>query len=461
MYICIIDDNETLRQGMMEILRHEGHKVLTTADADDGLSILEKYPIDLIITDYKMDNMNGLELLKAAKKLSPDTGVIVITAYGTIELAVDAMKAGAWDFITKPFTRESLVLKVDRYNILDIERKKTQLLAGENAMLRDEIDQRLHYGEIVGESQCMRKVYQILEKAAPSDTSILIMGESGTGKELAARAIHRLSRRAKMPFVRINCGALAEGLLESELFGHEKGAFTGAIRQKKGRFELAHKGTLFLDEIGDISPSLQVKLLRVLQEKNFERVGGEETINVDVRVIAATHRNLLEAVKDGRFREDLYYRLFVVPIHLPSLRERTEDIPLLADYFLSTLSKEMGRPALRLTQAASDTLKSYAWPGNIRELANILERATVLTSGTELDRKDLIFMVDGSPGMKVAEMGMDLDGRLAAVEKEMLEEALKTTNGIKARTARLLGIKTSALYYKLDKYNLLDNKDRS
>jgi len=457
MQILVIDDNETLRDGVVQILRQQGHTLSSAAGGQAGLEALRLQPVDLVLTDYKMDGMNGLALMQAVKAQWPQTGVMVMTAFGTIDLAVDAMKAGAWDFITKPFSREALTLKVSRFEELHLQKSESARLAGEKALLQEELETRLHFGELVGESPAMTVLYQTVEKVAPSETSVLILGESGTGKELAARAIHRRSRRNQRPFVRVNCGALAEGLLESELFGHEKGAFTGAVRLKKGRFELAHGGTLFLDEIGDLSPGLQVKLLRVLQEKEFERVGGEETLQVDVRVIAATHRDLLASVKAGRFREDLYYRLFIVPVFLPPLRERRDDIPLLADHFLKSLSADMGRPPMTLTQTALDTLKAYHWPGNIRELSNVLERAVVLASGTELDRSDLLFTASPDSGAATGEMGMDLEARLAEVERKMLVEALTAAGGVKARTARILGIKTSALYYKLEKYGLLEN----
>ena len=460
MHILIIDDNETLREGVVQILTNEGHAVRSAPDVAQGLKALDAAAADLVITDYKMDGLSGLDLLKTIKTRHSETAVIMMTAFGTIDLAVEAMKAGAWDFITKPFSREALILKVSRFEALYLERSESARLAGENRLLREELAARLHFGELVGESSAMQQVYQTVEKVAPSDTSVLILGESGTGKELAARAVHRQSRRAEKPFIRVNCGALAEGLLESELFGHEKGAFTGAVRQKRGRFELAHNGTLFLDEIGDLSPGLQVKLLRVLQEKEFERVGGEQTLHVDVRVIAATHRNLLERVQAGTFREDLYYRLFIVPIHMPPLRERKSDIAMLASHFLKTLARDMGRAALPLTQSALDTLTAYDWPGNIRELSNVLERALVLASASRIDRGDLLFMMHAGQEMPTSAMGMDLDARLAAVEKQLLEDAMCAAAGVKARAARILGIKTSALYYKLEKYGLIENGER-
>lgn len=456
--ILVVEDNESMREGMVQVLRKVGHQVEQASNGKEGFSLLGKKSIDLVITDYKMAEMDGLQLLKKIKEISPDTEVIVITAYGTIEIAVEAMKAGAWDFITKPFSKDELKLKVDRVSILIQERLAASRLAEENKYLKEEMGVKFNYGEIVGESPLMKEIYRTIEKVTESDTSVLIYGESGTGKELVARAIHFSSLRKEGPFIRVNCGALAQGVLESELFGHEKGAFTGALRRKRGRFELANKGTLFLDEIGDIPLETQIKLLRVLQEKEFERVGGEETVSVDVRVIAATHRDLPEEVHQGRFREDLYYRLHILPIHLPPLRDRKEDIPLLATYFLKRLGQEMRKPDLFLSEESVPVLKAYDWPGNVRELENVLERAVVLTDGNKIDPKSLSFMVTESRGTKVAQKSWDLEKNLTQVEKELLERALKATRGIKAKAARLLGIKEGALYYKLEKYNLLEKR---
>jgi two-component system response regulator HydG len=456
--ILVIEDNDTMREGMTQVLRKAGYDVAQASCGADGLEWLDKHEIDLVITDYKMTGMDGLEVLKGVKTRAPKAEVMMITAYGTIELAVDAMKAGAWDFVTKPFSQDELKLKVNRVAELIHERQTSLRLAEENRYLKEEVGVRFNYGEIVGESKTMKNIYETIEKVSRSDSSVLITGESGTGKELVARAIHFNSLRKDGPFIRVNCGALAEGVLESELFGHEKGAFTNAIRRKKGRFELAHRGTLFLDEIGDIPLGTQVKLLRVLQEKEFERVGGEETISVDVRLIAATHRDLSREVEEGRLREDLYYRLYILPIHLPPLKERKEDIPLLAEHFLISLSRELQKPGIVLTQGAMDVLTAYEWPGNIRELANVLERAVVLAEGNIIDVDSLGFMAQIKAGTKIAERTLDLDTRLADLEKQLLIQALEATKGIKAKAARLLGIKEGALYYKLEKYGLLEKR---
>ena len=452
--ILVVEDNDTMREGMVQVLRKEKHQVAQAPGGSEALSQLERKPFDLVITDYKMAKMDGLQLLKRIKENRPKTEVIVITAYGTIELAIKAMKTGAWDFITKPFSKDELKLKVDRVTQVIRERQSIRRLTDENRYLREEVDVHFNYGEIVGESPKMKEIYKTIEKVAGSDTSVLIYGESGTGKELVARAVHYNSLRKKGPFIRVNCGALAEGVLESELFGHERGAFTNALRQKKGRFELADQGTLFLDEIGDIPSGTQVKLLRVLQEKEFERVGGEATIRVNVRVIAATHRNLINEVDQGRFREDLYYRLHILPIHLPPLRERKEDISILTKHFLNRLGMEMGKPNLVVTKEGMQVLMAYNWPGNIRELENVLERTVVLCEGEKIDTESLAFMVSETKGTKIAETSLNLEVAVASVEKRLLENALKSTNGVKAKAARILGIKEGTLYYKLEKYGI-------
>ncbi len=456
--ILVVEDNDTMREGIVQVLLKGGYDVTEASEGVEGLTRLQEEKIDLVITDYKMAKMDGLELLNAIKAQNPEIEVIVMTAYGTIDLAVNAMKAGAWDFLAKPISKDELRLKVDRASEFIHGRLTVSRLTEENRYLKEEVDVRFNYGEIVGESAKMRKIYRMIEKVAKNDTSVLIHGESGTGKELVARAIHFNSSREDRAFIRVNCGVLAEGVLESELFGHERGAFTNALRRKKGRFELADRGTLFLDEIGDIPLGTQVKLLRVLQEKEFERVGGEETLSVDVRLIAATHRNLLKEVHEGRFREDLYYRLYILPIDLPPLRQRKEDIPLLVKHFLQKLSQEMKKPEVHLSDTALEALIVYDWPGNIRELANVLERAVVLSEADTIGIENLGFIMKESNGTMISEKSMNLDIRLAAMEKHLLEQALKATNGVKAKAARLLGIKEGALYYKLQKYGLLEER---
>ena len=453
--ILVVEDNDTMREGMVAVLRKEGYSVEEVSTGVDALALLEKKAADLVITDHRMAGMEGLELLGRIKSERPDTEVMLITAYGTVELAVEAMKAGAWDFITKPFSSDVLALKADRVFQIVRERKKISRLNDENQYLRDEFSGRFNDGAMVGDSPRMRTVFETIRKIAASDSSVLIFGESGTGKELVARAIHLHSERKKGPFIRVACGALAEGVLESELFGHEKGSFTGAIRQKHGRFELADKGTLFLDEIGDILATTQIKLLRVLQEKEFERVGGEETLSVDVRIITATHRDLLELVRQGRFREDLYYRLHILPIHLPPLRERREDIPLLAEHFLRKISAEIRKPGFAITDDGLRMLSAYDWPGNVRELENVLERALVLSEKNQIDSDSLSFLSVHPTGMEVAKDGMGLEAAIASLEKRLLEQAMEEAKGVKAQAAKKLNIKESALYYKLDKYGLI------
>jgi len=452
--ILVVEDNDTMREGMIAVLQKEGYAVEEAPDGTAAMSTLERKAADLVITDLRMSKTDGLELLKAVRTRWPATEVILITAFGTIELAVEAMKAGAWDFITKPFSGDALKLKADRAFAIVSERRRVSRLREENQYLRDEFGGGSGTA-IIGRSPRMAAVFQDIRKIAASESSVLIFGESGTGTELVARAIHTQGARSGGPFIRVACGALAEGVLESELFGHEKGAFTGAIRQKPGRFELADRGTLFLDEIGDISPATQVKLLRVLQEKEFERVGGEEILRVDVRIIAATHRDLMDEVRRGRFREDLYYRLHILPLQLPPLRERKEDIPLLAEHFIRKMSPEFRRPQAELTEDGIRVLTSYDWPGNVRELENVLERALVLSEHNRIDAESLSFLVVRPKGMEVASEDVTLDEALASMEKRMLERALTESNGVKARAAKKLGIKESALYYKLEKYGLI------
>jgi DNA-binding NtrC family response regulator len=454
--ILVVEDNDTMREGMKAVLEKEGYGVSEAADGESALSALAARPADLVITDHRMAGMDGLTLLARVKALRPETEVVLITAYGTVELAVEAMKSGAWDFLTKPFSGDALKLKADRVFQVVSGRRDASRLADENRYLREQDSGRFNDGVLVGGSPQMDAVFDLIRKIAPSDSSVLIFGESGTGKELVARAIHEQSLRRSGPFIRVACGALAEGVLESELFGHEKGAFTGAIRQKRGRFELADRGTLFLDEIGDISAPTQVKLLRVLQEKEFERVGGEESIRVDVRIIAATHRDLVDEVKRGRFREDLYYRLHILPIRLPPLRDRRQDIATLAEHFLRRLCADLRRPFEGITPDGLAALASYDWPGNVRELENVLERAVVLSEGRRIDAESLSFLAPQPAGTGIAFEGMDLEATLASVEKRMLEQALRQANGVKARAAKILNVKESALYYKLEKHGLIE-----
>jgi DNA-binding NtrC family response regulator len=456
--ILIIEDNDTMREGMVAIIKKMKHDCESASNGQKGLQLLTESAFELVVTDYKMEGIDGLELLKQIKEKYPATEVMMITAYGTIDLAVEAMKLGAADFISKPFSHDEYKLKIERIIDRILERHEIARLSDENIYLRDELAEQFNYGEIIGKSKPMQEVYQTLEKVAPTDSSVLIYGESGTGKELIARAIHKLSTRKEKPFIRVNCGALVETLLESELFGHEKGAFTGAMKRKKGRFELAHQGSIFLDEIGDISPNMQLKLLRVLQEKEFERVGSEETIQVDVRILVATNKNLSELVQQGKFREDLYYRLHIIPIYLPPLRERKEDIPLLVNHFVKQLIAELNKPAKQITNAAMEKLLNYSWPGNIRELENAIERAIVLSDKAVIDVADLPILQstgsDRQPNDMLDRFRLNLNDTLAAVEKQLIEKAMNETKGNKNQAAKLLGIGTSLLYYKLEKFKL-------
>ncbi|OPZ73155.1 MAG: Transcriptional regulatory protein ZraR [bacterium ADurb.Bin478] len=450
MQALIVDDNETMREAMAQILARLPISVVQAADGESALAALAERPFDLVVTDYRLPGMNGLQVLQEIKARCPATEVLVITAYGTIDLAVQAMHYGAADFITKPFSQEEFRLRIQKMVQKILGDRHMEQPADAAGRPAQEMDPNHPFAEIIGESECMHELYRTLAKVARTDSSVILYGESGVGKEVVARAIHAASDRSAHAFIRVHCGALAEGVLESELFGHEKGAFTGALKRKRGRFELAHNGSIFLDEIGDISASTQIKLLRVLQEREFERVGGEETITVNVRVIAATHRDLEKLVHQGRFREDLYYRLHIIPIFLPPLRDRREDIPLLSAHFLRRIGRQLGRPDLKLEDSALAALYDYAWPGNVRELENVLERAAVMAETDSITAGDL--PVPAS--VNRAEAKAPLDDLLARVEREEIEKALRRANGVKTEAARLLGIKTSTLYYKMEKYGL-------
>ncbi len=447
--ILIVEDNPTVREGLAQLLRTRDHSVSAADSAACARALLEAGAFDLVISDYRLEDGTGMDLLEVVKKrgLGGDPDFIMITAYGTIDIAVEAMRLGAWDFVTKPLDSDEFRLKVEKALDVRATRTENRRLDAENAYLREEVEER--FGDIVGKSPQMQTVFQSIHKIAATNSAAFLHGESGTGKEMVARAIHRQSPRAGGPFIKVNCSALAETLLESELFGHERGAFTGAIKERRGRFELAHGGTLFLDEIADIPPSVQIRLLRVLQEKEIERVGGERTIKVDVRIISATNRDLAEAVAKGTFREDLYYRLHIVPLRIPPLRERQGDIELLVRHFLRTIAKETGKRITGINEEALRLLQAYPWPGNVRELENAIERAIVLCDGEELGVGE--FPMGEAQGASAT----SLDGVLAETERRLIQEALERAGGVKTRTAELLGIKTSALYYKLEKYGLL------
>jgi two-component system, NtrC family, response regulator HydG len=454
--ILIIDDNETMREGMATTVRRMGHEAKTAAGGNEGLTIMRREGADFVITDLKMEGVGGLEVTRVVKEIDPTCPVLIVTAFGSVETAVEAMRLQAMDFLQKPFPPEVLRLKVERALELRGEKQGRARAEAEVEVLR--ADAAAPYGgEIVGHADPMRLLYQTIEKVAPPDIPVLIHGESGTGKELVARAIHNRSKRGGKAFVKVNCGALTETLLESELFGHEKGAFTGAIKRKLGRFELADGGTLFLDEVGDMTPGLQLKLLRVLQEKEFERVGGEETIRVDVRVISATHRDLKKEVETGRFREDLFYRLHVVPCVVPPLRERLQDIPLLVGHFIAKHGPRINPAVEGIDEVALARLSTHHWPGNVRELENAVEQALVFAGGSKIDVTSLPpFFREGMAENTLAVPSGDksLPEILEDLERQLIQRAYDKTAGVKTETARLLGIKTSALYYKLEKYGI-------
>ena len=455
--VLLIDDNETIREGLAHTVRKMGHRAVVASSGDDGLTQFKQVgQVDFVITDLRMEGMDGVQVLERIKKLDPDVPTMIITAFGTVETAVEAMKLGAFDFLTKPFAPEVVRLKVERGLELAAERRARRRLEAQNEYLRGEAAGRYQFAELVGGSEKMQKVFRTVEKVAPSDSSVFIAGESGTGKELVARALHNLSRRANGPFIKVNCGALTETLLESELFGHEKGAFTGAIKTKLGRFELADGGTLFLDEIGDVPLSMQVKLLRVLQEQEFERVGGEQTIKVDVRVVSATHKDLEAEVAASRFRQDFYYRLHVVPLDLPPLRERREDIALLVQHFIGKLGPKTNPSVRGISDDALGRLLAYGWPGNVRELENVIEQALVFADGAQIGVSALPTFLHGGGGDETLDVPRELTlpDILEDLERQLILKAFKKAGGVKTETARLLGIKTSALYYKLDKYKI-------
>ena len=455
--VLIIDDNETMREGMAATVQRMGHDVVTAGSGREGLAALRKQGADFVITDLRMEGVGGLEVLEAVKRIDPSCPTLIVTAFGTVETAVEAMRLGAMDFLQKPFAPEVLRLKVERALEMRSEKVARQRAEAEVEVLRADAALPYGLGEMVGRSPQMRALFETIEKVAPADVSVHISGETGTGKELVARAVHTRSKRAAGPFVKVNCGSLTETLLESELFGHEKGAFTGAIKRKLGRFELADKGTLFLDEVGDMSPNLQVKLLRVLQESEFERVGGEETVHVDVRLISATHRDIKKEMEEGRFREDLFYRMHVTACHVPPLRERREDIPALVDHFIRKLGPRTN-PGIRcIEDAALARLAAYNWPGNVRELENAVEQSLVFANGDSIGVAALpAFLREGASEISLAVPSgdMTLPEVLEDLERQLIQRTYDKTGGVKTETARLLGIKTSALYYKLEKYGI-------
>lgn len=463
--LLVVDDNDTLREGMAVTLKKAGHDVVAGRGGAEGIAAYQKQPFDLVVTDLKMDNVDGIEVVRQIRKLDDEALIMVVSAFGTIETAVLAMKEGAFDFIEKPFAPEVLRAKVDKgLEWLKARQRLAKVTAHNEALTQDVA--RLTGSALVGQSEPIGKLIQLVKRVAASDTTVHIHGESGTGKELIARMIHECSPRSKGPFVVVHCAALAETLLESELFGHERGAFTGAIKRKLGRFELADGGTLFLDEIGDISPTIQTKLLRVLQEREIQRVGSGETVKVDVRVVSATHRDLKKEVSAGRFREDLYYRLHIVPIVVPPLRERPEDLAILAQHFIDKHAPKANPKVKRLAPSAVSALQRYAWPGNVRELENAIEQALVFAEGTEIVESELPSFLQSQSGAALLALptlrgDRPLPDVLDDLERQLISQAFEKSGKVKTETARLLGIKTSALYYKLEKYGLIHKDEDS
>jgi len=455
--ILIIDDNETIREGVSHTVRKMGHEVLAAESGDKGLRLFkENLDVDFVITDLKMEKTNGVEVLRQVSRANDAIPTMIITGFGTVEAAVEAMKLGAFDFLQKPFSPEVIRLKVERGLELSAARAARRRLEAENEYLQSEVEQSYRFSELIGRAETMQRVFKSIKKVAPTDSTVLISGESGTGKELVARAIHENSRRARGPFIKVNCGAITETLLESELFGHEKGAFTGAIKTKIGRFELADGGTLFLDEVGDIPMAMQVKILRALQEKEFERVGGERTLKIDVRVVSATNKNLEEEVESGHFREDLYYRLHVVPVAIPALRDRRSDIPILVEHLIGKLSSRINPVVSKISDDALGRLMGYHWPGNVRELENAIEQALVFAEGGMISVGALpqFLQVEQDASSLSIPAKMSLPEILDDLERQLILKAYTKAGGVKTETARLLGIKTSALYYKLDKFGI-------
>lgn len=451
--VLIVDDEKNYPPILSAVLAEEGFEALAANSGKEALKILENADVDIVLTDMKMPSMDGMALLEQVKKKDPELPVIMMTAHGTVEKAVEAMQKGAYSYLLKPFDNERLILYVKKANAM-------YQVVKENRHLRHTFESQYSFGNIIGKSRVMHEVFEIIRKVAPSSATILIEGDSGTGKELVAKSIHFNSPYRNKQFVAVNCSALVETLLESELFGHEKGAFTGAIATKKGRFELADGGTLFLDEIGDLPQNLQVKLLRVLQEKVFERVGGVQPISVNIRIVVATNKNLKQEVAKGRFREDLYFRLNVVHLVLPQLRQRPEDIRLLTDHFINKYADEhtADKPVVSVDREVERLFYEYSWPGNIRELENVIERAMILCPGDTIRASDLPkeFKENVYNVLHLEEIPADanLNETLDMIERKMVERALKLTNYVQAQAAELLGIGKSGLNWKIKKFNL-------
>lgn len=444
--ILIADDEKNMIWAMKKALKDERYRLITASDGEEAVKLTMDEEPDLILLDLRMPKLDGMEALKEIRRMDDKIPVIMLTAHGTMESAVEAMKLGALDYLSKPFDIDELKIIIER--ALDIGNMQQQI-----AFLTEELE-RSTGKSIIGSSEKMNEVLEIVNRVANSNATVLITGESGTGKELIANAIHYNGSRRDKPYIKVNCGALPEGLLESELFGHEKGAFTGAVARKPGRFERAEGGTIFLDEVGELTPAVQVKLLRILQEKEFERVGGIETIKANVRVIAATNRDLREMVNQGTFREDLFYRLNVIPIELPPLRQRKADIPSLIDHFVERFCKEMGRNKISFDKEAIDILINYPWKGNIRELENVIERIVILNQGEQVSKmalpKEVISQNSDGKVFELPEQGIDLD----QLEKSFIEQALRRTDNNQTQAAKLLGITRHTLIYRMEKHGM-------
>ena len=444
--VLVVDDEESILESLRRIFNREGIEVQVAGNGEEALEILRKQRISVLLTDLMMPTTSGLDLLKMAKTMSPETEVVLMTAYGTVETAVSAMKEGAYDFVTKPLKRAHVLRIIN--NALD-----KQSLVVENRALRAKLQEKRERS-VVGTSLSWRRTMEMVHQAAASEATVLILGQSGTGKELLARSIHGHSSRANKPFVALNCAAIPESILEAELFGYEKGAFTGATQSREGRFEAANGGTLFLDEVGDMPKHVQVKLLRALQEGEIERIGGGgKTTRIDIRLVAATHVNLQEAIAEGHFREDLYYRLNVVPIKVPSLRDRRDDIPLLAQHFLSLYADKNNKSMSGFSPEALDKLSHYSWPGNVRELENAVERSVVLCRGTLINASDLPGEVVHNNRFNDNSLSFTVGTTLAEIEMRVIEETLRQTNGDKKLASKLLGIATRTIYRRLENHS--------
>lgn len=449
--ILLIEDDEILRITVSDTLKKMGWTVTAAEDGQEGLNLIKNNNFDIVISDIRLPKINGIDVLKEVKNYYPNTEVIMITAFGNIEDAVGIIKFGAYDYITKPFHTDDLIFRIKK--IIDY-----QTLKNDYAALKNQCDDHSLLN-IIGKSNMMQGVFDLIERVSKVDSNILITGESGTGKGLVANIIHLKSKRAKNPFIKVSCAALPETLLESELFGHEKGSFTGAIKRRYGRFEMAKDGTIFLDEVGEIPMSIQVKLLRAIQESEFERVGGEETIKVDVRIISATRKNLEKAIEDGEFREDLYYRLKVIPIHIPPLKERKEDIPLLVDYFIKRFNKKLSR-LVEITSEALKCLLDYDFPGNVRELENIIERSVALSTSDTINAYDIVMAVEKDGFISLRDEDIpSLKDVISKTEMTHLMKVLEKTNWNRIKAAKILGISRKNLWEKLKAYNIVSENE--